>query len=116
MQMLLNKGSYGGEAYFKPETVNLFTAQYHADSRRGLGFDKPETNLLKATPAGKFSSALCYGHTGFTGTCAWADPKNGLVYVFLSNRINPTADNKKLAETNVRTRIHDLFNEIVRKK
>ena len=116
MQMLLNGGTYGGNRFLKESTIYMFSKKQNKKSRRGLGFDKPETNLLKATPAGKFSSSFCFGHTGFTGTCAWADPKNGLVYVFLSNRINPTADNKKLAETNIRTRIHDLLNEIVRKK
>ena len=116
MQMLLNGGTYGGNRFLKESTIYMFSKKQNKKSRRGLGFDKPETNLLKATPAGKFSSSFCFGHTGFTGTCAWADPKNGLVYVFLSNRINPTADNKKLAETNIRTRIQDLLNEIVRKK
>jgi beta-glucosidase-like glycosyl hydrolase/CubicO group peptidase (beta-lactamase class C family) len=116
MQMLMNGGTYGGNRILKESTINYFTKKQNKKSRRGLGFDKPEMNALKASPAGKFSSQLCFGHTGFTGTCTWADPKNGLVYVFLSNRINPSAENKKLADTNVRTRIHDLFNEIVRKK
>ncbi|MFY8021526.1 MAG: serine hydrolase domain-containing protein, partial [Bacteroidia bacterium] len=116
MQMLMNGGTYGGNRFLKESTIDYFSKKQNKKSRRGLGFDKPELNVLKASPSGKLSSALCFGHTGFTGTCAWADPKNGLVYVFLSNRINPSAENKKLADQNIRTKIHDLFNEIVRKK
>ncbi len=109
MQMLLNKGSYGGEAYFKPETVNLFTAQYNADSRRGLGFDKPETDLAKTSPTASAVSAQTYGHTGFTGTCTWVDPTYDLVYVFLSNRVYPSTENKKMLEMNLRTEIQAVI-------
>lgn len=108
MQMLLNKGTYGGVQYFKPETVNLFTAKYNDKSRRGLGFDKPEMNS-KNSPTCKSASASTFGHTGFTGTATWVDPESGLVYVFLSNRINPSVDNKKLVEMNVRTDIQEVI-------
>lgn len=108
MQMLLNKGSYGGVQYFKPSTVDFFTAKYSPDSRRGLGFDKPDMNA-KNSPTCKSASALTFGHTGFTGTATWADPATGLVYVFLSNRINPSVDNKKLVEMNVRTDIQEVI-------
>lgn len=108
MQMLLNKGTYGGVQYFKPETVNLFTAKYNDKSRRGLGFDKPEMNS-KNSPTCKSASAATFGHTGFTGTATWVDPESGLVYVFLSNRINPSVDNKKLVEMNIRTDIQEVI-------
>jgi len=107
-QMLLNKGSYGGREYLKPETVDLFTkAQYR--THRGLGFDtrkghKPPSCSTKA-------SAQTYGHTGFTGTCVWVDPKEELIFIFLSNRITPSADNKKLFKTKLRSRIHSLVYE-----
>jgi beta-N-acetylhexosaminidase len=109
MQMLLNGGTYGNVRVLKESTVDLFTKRQNKTNRRGLGFDKPETNPLKATPAGKYCSPLTFGHTGFTGTCAWADPKTQLVYVFLSNRVYPSAENNKLAQTNIRTRIQDLI-------
>ncbi|MEI6595564.1 MAG: serine hydrolase, partial [Bacteroidota bacterium] len=83
-------------------------------SRRGLGFDKPETDLKKQTPTSKAMSPLSFGHTGFTGTCTWVDPKNNLVYVFLSNRVNPSAENKKLVEMNIRTRILDVVYDILK--
>jgi beta-N-acetylhexosaminidase len=125
MQMLLNGGTYGSKRIFKSETVKEFTSRNvpvnkkgskknTAISRRGLGFDKPETDPKKQSPTSKAMSPLAFGHTGFTGTCAWADPKNNLVYVFLSNRINPSAENKKLVEMNVRTRILDAVYDILK--
>jgi CubicO group peptidase (beta-lactamase class C family) len=114
--MLLNEGTYGGVRIFKETTVALFTKRQSKEYRRGLGFDKPETIANKPTPTGKNCSPLTFGHTGFTGTCAWADPKNKLVYVFLSNRVNPSAENNKLANMNIRTKIHDLIYEVTRRK
>ncbi|HOW21857.1 MAG TPA: serine hydrolase, partial [Tenuifilaceae bacterium] len=75
--------------------------------RRSLGFDKPASE--GPSPAGSLASSQSFGHTGFTGTTVWADPENGLVYIFLSNRVYPDASNTKLAEMNIRTRIHDVF-------
>ncbi|MCB0588106.1 MAG: serine hydrolase, partial [Phaeodactylibacter sp.] len=46
-----------------------------------------------------------FGHTGFTGTCAWADPEKQLVYVFLSNRTYPSMNNYKLNKMKTRRRI-----------
>jgi beta-N-acetylhexosaminidase len=108
MQMLLNKGTYGGVDYFKPSTVTLFTSKYYEDTRRGLGFDKPDANP-KNSPTCASASLSTFGHTGFTGTATWADPETGLVYVFLSNRINPSVDNKKLVEMNIRTDIQQVI-------
>jgi len=116
MQMLLNKGIYGESRIFKASTVDLFTKKNNKKSRRGLGFDKPETNKNKISPTSLLCSDETFGHTGFTGTCTWADPEHDLVYVFLSNRVYPSAENKKLAETNVRTRIQDLIYELIKIK
>lgn len=109
MQLLLNNGTYGGTRYFKPETVTKFTTSISESNRRGLGFDKPETTAGKASPTCKSASPLTFGHTGFTGTCVWADPKYNLVYIFLSNRVNPSAENKKLVDMNVRTEIQQVI-------
>jgi beta-N-acetylhexosaminidase len=108
MQMLLNQGVYGNKRILKASTVELFTKKQTKNNRRGLGFDKPESDPKKPSPTGKFVSPLAFGHTGFTGTCAWADPKNKIVYVFLSNRVHPSAVNNKLVELNVRTHIQDV--------
>lgn len=106
-QMLLQKGSYGGYQYFKPETVELFTAKQFDNSRRGLGWDKPIQSDW-ATPTSLYSSPKTFGHTGFTGTCIWIDPEFDLVYVFLSNRVHPER-NGKLISTNIRSRIQDVI-------
>ncbi|MEQ1733328.1 MAG: glycoside hydrolase family 3 N-terminal domain-containing protein, partial [Bacteroidia bacterium] len=111
MQLYLNKGEYGGQRYFSEATFNEFNKiQYPTnDNRRGAGFDKPETNPKKDSPCTRLASAESFGHSGFTGTYVWADPKNGLVYIFLSNRVYPSAENKKIITDNVRTKIHELF-------
>ena len=110
-QMLLNDGELDGKRYLSKETCQLFTTEVSKLSRRGLGFDKPDGKDAKKSPCGQLAPAEVYGHTGFTGTCAWADPVNGLVYVFLSNRTYPDADNWKLNRLNIRERIQDAIYE-----
>lgn len=112
MQMLLNGGAYGEKRIIKEATVQLFTKK-HGKGRRGYGFDKPETDPKKGTPTSRSASPLTFGHTGFTGTCAWADPKTKIVYVFLSNRVNPSSENKKLVDLNIRTRVMDAIYDAV---
>ena len=92
LQMFLDGGSYKGHQYLKPETLNLFTAYNSSISRRGIGFDKPQKdNFTNSNPyPSRFASPLTFGHTGYTGTAVWVDPEYDLVYVFLSNRVNPT--------------------------
>lgn len=110
MQMLLNGGSFNNKRYLQAETINYFNTYRSATSRRGLGFDKPERdNATRPDPYPCASaSPLTFGHTGFTGTCTWADPAKDLVFVFLSNRVNPAGgDNKKLLNMNVRPQIHE---------
>ena len=114
-QMLLNGGTLNGERYLKPETINKFTAYSSDISRRGLGFDKPEKDSLgtKNRYPSLWASPETFGHTGFTGTCVWVDPQYGLVYIFLSNRVNPTRENNKLSSLGVRGKIQDvLYTEI----
>jgi len=110
-QMLLNKGTYGGEEYFKPATVEMFTSKQSPVSRRGLGFDRWDPDTSKHYPS-DLASAQTYGHTGYTGTCVWVDPSRGLVYVFLSNRVNPTVS-EKLGNLKIRGRIQDVINKAI---
>jgi beta-glucosidase-like glycosyl hydrolase/CubicO group peptidase (beta-lactamase class C family) len=109
MQMLIQGGKYKDRQYLKPETISLFTSQQNPNSRRGLGFDKPNVENLSSSPTSPLASFATFGHTGYTGTCAWADPFNELVFVFLSNRVYPDASNKKLAHGKYRERLHSLF-------
>ncbi len=111
MQMLLNGGEYNTQRFFKKETLEEFTRAHYYYSRRGLGWDKP--SIEKGGPTSNYASRASFGHSGFTGTCVWMDPESQLLYVFLSNRTYPTAENKKLINQNVRTRIHDAIYESV---
>ncbi len=117
MQMLLNGGVFNGVQVLHPETIKKFTAYQfpEKDNRRGLGFDKPlleyedhRTNCKSARPSS-------FGHSGFTGVYTWADPETGLVYVFLSNRVYPDADNTKISDLDIRTNIHQLFYDALEK-
>ena len=119
MQLLLNGGYANGTQFISEETINYFTSAPFADNenRRGIGFDKPELDPeAKYYTPSKQSSMASYGHTGFTGTFAWADPANNLIVIFLSNRVYPTSDNNKLSKLNIRTEIHDLFYKAVLEK
>ncbi len=111
-QMLLNGGTFGGKRYLKRETIDWFTSYHTPISRRGMGYDKPEKNndILKPVAAYPCPSAspLTFGHTGYTGTCVWADPKYNLLFIFLSNRVTPDGgDNLKLSRMNVRSNIQE---------
>lgn len=110
-QMLLNKGTYGGKRYLKSSTVDLFTAYGSDISHRGLGFDKPAPEVENAGPAGDRSTGYAFGHQGFTGTCVWADPGTGVVFVFLSNRVYPSSANTKITKWSVRTISQDYIYE-----
>ena len=114
LQLYLNQGSYGGEQYLSKETCRLFTQSKSLTCRRGLGFDKPVTGGGKASPCGSLAPASVYGHTGFTGTCFWVDPDNNLLYIFLSNRVNPTRANNKLGSLDIRTRIQDAIYKAIK--
>ena len=116
MQMMLNEGSYGGVNLIRPETVKKFTKNQSRQSRRGWGWDKPNTEVGSGGSAGDLAPKSTFGHTGFTGTCVWADPENDLIYVFLSNRVYPDATNTKLLKEGIRTDIHDIIYEAMGKK
>ncbi|MBN2682993.1 MAG: serine hydrolase [Bacteroidales bacterium] len=112
LQMFLNKGEYGGEKYLEPEIVEKYTSCFNCPkNRRGLGFDKPQVTASESGPASKSCPRSSYGHSGFTGTFAWVDPENKLIYVFLSNRIYPDIENKQLISTGLRTDIMEIIYE-----
>ncbi|HRG00401.1 MAG TPA: glycoside hydrolase family 3 N-terminal domain-containing protein [Bacteroidia bacterium] len=114
MQMLLNKGEYGGQRLLDSSVIKQYTSSHFSDNRRGLCFDKPEPNEKKDSPVTKECSLKSFGHSGFTGTFAWADPENDLIFVFLSNRVYPSADENKLAKLGVRGKIHRILYEAVK--
>ncbi len=112
MQMYLNGGEYGGTRFIAAASVAEFTrCQYcEEENRRGLGFDKPliEYHPQKSSVA-KAASPASYGHSGYTGTFTWVDPKYDLIYIFFSNRVYPTRENRKIYQLNVRPNIHEVI-------
>ena len=117
MQMLLNGGTLNDKRYLHQETVALFTNYQSKISRRGYGFDKPEKdNAKRPEPYPALSaSAATFGHLGFTGTCTWADPERNLVFVFLSNRVHPAA-NELFSTLNVRSKIFETIYQSLPRK
>ena len=109
MQMMLNGGKYGDVFFLDEKTIKDFTKRQSNQSRRGWGWDKPEPEKGKGGSAGVLAPKSTFGHTGFTGTCVWADPDNDLIFVFLSNRVHPDANNNTLLKDGVRPEIHDII-------
>ena len=92
--------------------VDEYTKAQFSGSRRGAGFDRP-------TAAGggtchELASQHSFGHSGFTGTLAWADPTYEINYVFLSNRVYPSQENWKIRDMNIRTEIQGVIYEAVK--
>lgn len=113
VQMYMQGGSYGGVQFLKPSTLKEFSHPQFMGNRRGLGFDRPlpgndTLSLEKAYPAPEVSQRS-FGHSGFTGTFFWVDPEYQLVYVFLSNRVYPSRNNRALYKLNIRPSIQQVF-------
>jgi CubicO group peptidase (beta-lactamase class C family) len=115
MQLYQNFGNFNQKQLLSESIIKEFTkVQFpENDNRRGLGFDKPlfnnsELPLAEAYPAPEVSPTS-FGHSGFTGTFVWADPENQLVYIFLSNRVYPTRNNRNLYDLNIRPAVQDVF-------
>jgi len=113
MQMYLQKGYYGGKSYFKPETIDKFNHRYFEEKgvRRGLAFDKPQLDDSMATCG--CISFKSFGHSGYTGTYTFVDPETEILYVFMSNRVYPTRENRKLFEQDIRTKVQGLIQEAI---
>ncbi len=115
MQMYQNYGTFNGHRFISEATMKEFTRIQYPDNenRRGLGFDKPligndTLDLATAYPAPEVSPKS-FGHSGFTGTFVWADPENQLVFIFLSNRVCPTRENRNLYDLNIRGAVQQVF-------
>lgn len=113
MQMYLNGGFYAGQQFLDRVTLNEFTrCQYcNEDNRRGIGFDKPQ--LDEVGPTCGCLSMKSFGHTGFTGTIAWADPDESIVYILLANRVNPDSNNKKFLRLSTRTKVQQVIYDAI---
>lgn len=109
-QLFLNKGVYGGKRYFESSTIELFTAK-QPGTHRGLGFNgQISGNTYGCSP---YASEKTYGHTGFTGTAFWIDPELKFVYVFITNRVHPDPENKKIIQLGTTKRVHNVIYELL---
>ncbi|MBR9919819.1 MAG: serine hydrolase [Bacteroidetes bacterium] len=116
MQMLLNKGYYGGEFMLSPEVVSLFTSRCSDCTRRGIGFDMRQLDSNQSLNMSHLASDQTFGHLGFTGTAVWADPGENLIYIFLSNRTYPSMNNPKLNRMDIRPRIQTVLYQAIEEK
>ena len=106
-QLLTDEGRYGDKQLLSPATVRLFTSR-GPYNQRALGFDRLASGYGSVIAAG--ASERTFGHTGFTGTCVWADPDQELVYVLLTNRLYPDPANKRFFKYRVRSSVHrDIY-------
>lgn len=114
MQLFLNKGQYGEERFFSAHAFDVFNQCIYCDkgNRRGIGFDKPQLPGKPGPTCGCVAKSS-FGHTGFTGTMAWADPELDLVFVFLSNRTYPDSSDNKLSKANVRENIQQVVYDAI---
>lgn len=116
MQMYLWMGSYGGEQMISKNTMELFTACHYCNegNRRGLGFDKPVIENKENGSTAYDASEHSFGHAGYTGTFAWADPENGVLFIFMSNRVYPTRENGKLYKLSIRPGMHQAIYDAIK--
>lgn len=109
MQLLINQGYYGGKEYLSARTIQKFTTRCQGCLRRGIGFDMYQTDKEAVPNMSEKASSRTFGHLGFTGTAAWADPDSQIVYVILSNRTYPNMKNNKFGKYNYRPKIQDAI-------
>jgi len=102
MQMLFNRGTYAGRRYLSEQTIDEFIGKRTAGQERWLGWDMRSP---RGSSSGSHFSEASFGHTGFTGTCIWADPTRKLAVIFLTNRVYPTRANQKIMH--VRPAVND---------
>lgn len=108
-QMLLNGGEYGGHRFYTQATTDVFTKTKSPNSRRGLGFDKPDVDKPDSSPTCEEADPAVFGHAGFTGTIFWVDPVNDLIFIFLTNRVNPTRETPVFNKSSIRS---ELFSQV----
>ncbi len=114
MQLFLNKGEMAGQQFFSETTYTEFTKQQYPGNRRAAGFDRPTAS--GGGTCDVLASQQSFGHSGFTGTLAWADPKNKVIFIFLSNRVHPSQDNWKLRDLNIRTDMQHVVYEALARR
>jgi CubicO group peptidase (beta-lactamase class C family) len=106
MQLFLHHGDYAGQTLFTEALINDYTRKQYDKNRRGAGFDRPREK--GGGTCDVLASQSSFGHSGFTGALAWADPEHDIIFVFLSNRVHPNQENWKIRDMNIRTDIQHV--------
>jgi uncharacterized protein YbbC (DUF1343 family)/CubicO group peptidase (beta-lactamase class C family) len=89
VQMLLNDGvGSNGTRILSAKAVAAMTKPYCAGGTcvRGLGWD------MESPYSRGFNAAFCkgsFGHTGYTGTSIWVDPRSETFLIILTSRLHP---------------------------
>ena len=97
-RMYLNHGILDGVRVLDSATIERFTARPDSPlSNRALGWEKP----TGSNSAGHRMSARAFGHTGFTGTSIWIDPGQDIFVILLTNRVNPTRENRRIGQVRI---------------
>jgi CubicO group peptidase (beta-lactamase class C family) len=109
LQAMIQKGTYDNKRLFSENSFNTFNYCYYCanDNRSGVGFDKPQVEGKHGSTFGGVSMNS-FGHYGYTGSIAWADPDEEIIFIFLSNRTYPTRENTLLQTSNIRTRAQEI--------
>jgi CubicO group peptidase (beta-lactamase class C family) len=110
--MLVSEGRVGDQQFLQPETLRLFTTAVDTTGThtRALGWDTKSAEGYSS--AGQFFGPGSFGHTGFTGTSFWVDPEAHLYVILLTNRVNPSRNNR--GHIAVRPALADLVHETIR--
>jgi CubicO group peptidase (beta-lactamase class C family) len=121
IELYRRMGNYAGEQIIGKDVLERYTKVQFPENnnKRGIGFDKPTLNNAElsakdAWPA-KSASPESFGHTGYTGTFVWVDPKYELSFVFLSNRVFPTRNNNLISDLNIRPRMLQAVYDSIKK-
>lgn len=94
-RMLLRGGELDGVRVLDSATIARFTeVQDRTISMRALGWE----TATGSNSGGQRLSRSAFGHTGFTGTSLWIDPGKGVFIILLTNRVNPTRENRRIGD------------------
>ena len=110
-QVMLNRGSWLGDRYFRSSLIRKFAKRQNLPfgSERALGWDTPSRNGRSS--AGDLYSHNSFCHLGFTGTSIWIDPDNEVVIVLLTNRVHPTRENNRIY--GIRRKFHNYVMQAI---
>jgi CubicO group peptidase (beta-lactamase class C family) len=87
-RLILGGGAIDGRRILSERAVKQMTSPYSCNNGtviRGLGWDMSSPF---SAPKGKLFSDGSFGHSGYSGSSIWIDPRQDLFVVLLTNRLN----------------------------